>query len=89
MRKSHLIFSLFLTVLVYANTAMAVETATPAAAKEAKLESISGIATADKIADDKCPMHKGNKDYKEHHGEPCPYHGKDHPQKCDHKQRKD
>jgi hypothetical protein len=91
MHINQLVISLFFTAFVYANAAMAEEIAPPTGTKEVKLESISVTTSSDKIADDNCPMHKGKKDYKEHHGEPCPYHGKDHQhqshEKCEHDRR--
>lgn len=93
MRMTHFLISLFFTAFVYANVALAADATQPADTKEAKLETISGTVTSDSIENDNCPMHKGNKNYKDHHGEPCPYHGKEHPhkahEKCEHDQRKE
>lgn len=92
MRMSQFLISIIFTTFVYANVAMAADATQPTNTNDTKLETISGTTTAEMVADDKCPMLKDSKDHKEHHGEPCPYHGKDHHkahEKCDHEQRKE
>ena len=91
MRMPTFLISLFITALVYTNATMATDETQPTDSNDTKLETISGTTTSARVADDQCPMHKGSKGYQEHHGDPCPYHDKDHHkahQKCDHEPRK-
>jgi hypothetical protein len=94
MRNTQWIIALFLTISLSIGSAMAADAEKQAPANEAsKLETISGTPATDSVVDDKCPMHKGKKNYKEKHGEPCPYQDKGHHDKlhdkCEHEHRSD
>jgi len=90
MRLTQFFASLFFAGFILSGSAFAADDAQPAAANS-KLENISEAPAADGKLDDKCPMHKGQKPCKEKHGEPCPYHGKEHHdkshEKCEHEHR--
>jgi hypothetical protein len=89
MRLTHLLTSLFVVGFIFTGAAMAADEA-PASASS-KLEAISAAPATESNNEDKCPMHKGKKNCKEKHGEPCPYHDKDHHgkshEKCEHEHR--
>jgi hypothetical protein len=89
MRSTHLLISLAVAGCIFTGSALAADAA-PASAS-GKLETINTTPAAEGNSEDKCPMHKGKKNCKEKHGEPCPYHNKDHHdkshEKCAHEQR--
>ncbi len=86
MRSTHLLISLFVAGFTFTGSAMAADAAQPAPASS-KLETISATPATEGNNEDKCPMHKGKQNCKEKHGEPCPYHDKDHHEKCEHEHR--